>query len=83
MECGTSVPLCNAVKPPSRGNWLLVDDVCEPMNTEVKGGSAANEGGTKVPHSTRISAVDVLRFAVIKLRLLPDSRLSINYGAMR
>jgi len=45
------VPLSNAAKPPSRGNGLPVDDVCGLKNTEVKGGSAASEGGTEVPHS--------------------------------
>ena len=45
------MPLSNAVKPSSRANWLTVDDDCGLMNTEVKGGSAASEGGTEVPHS--------------------------------
>lgn len=51
MECGTSVPFSNAVKPPLCGYALRVDDGCRLMNAEVKGGYAASEGGTEVPHS--------------------------------
>ena len=53
LACGTSVRLSDALKPPSRGNALSVDDVWRLMNAEVKGGSAASEGSTEVPHSRK------------------------------
>lgn len=37
VECGTSVPLSNAVKPPSRDNTLPFDDVWRLLRLSLKG----------------------------------------------
>ena len=58
MECGTSVPLSNAAKPPSRGNGSLNDQVYRLAKAEGKGGSAADQGDTGVPHSKDLATKD-------------------------
>ena len=43
---------------------LVVTNVLFELNAEVKGGSAASEGGTEVPHSRGIAAVSVRTFLI-------------------